>query len=87
MKETVRREGKKDEAGWTIALLPPLVVLLFYLVRVVLPVPHAAGLSFLTATLIAYRLAPRTRVRVLNLAVGILLAALSAMLLSALLAR
>jgi hypothetical protein len=87
MKETGRTEGKKDVAGWTIALLPTLLVLLFYLLKIVLPVPHAAGVSFLMAALIAYRLAPRTRVRVLNLAVGILLAALSAMLLSALLAR
>ena len=78
---------KRAGSGWAVALLPPFVVLVFYLLRLVLPVPNSAGLSFLLATLAAYWLAPRTRVRVFNLTVGILLAVLLAILLSILLAH
>ena len=73
---------KRAGAGWAVVLLPPFVVLIFYLLRLVLPVHSSAGLSFLVATLAAYWLAPRTRVHVFNLAVGVLLAALLAILLS-----
>lgn len=83
MRETQRRAAeKRAAAGWVVMLLPPFVVLLFYSLRRVLPVPSAAGISFLMTLLAAYWLAPRTRIRVFNLIVGMLLAVLLAIALS-----
>ena len=82
MRESAQAGKKRAGAGWAVALLPSLVVLIFYLLRLVLPVPNAAGIAFLVAVLAAYLIAPRTRVRAFNLTVGILLGALVAILLS-----
>ena len=82
MSEPGQAGKKRAGAGWSVALLPPCVVLLFYLLRLALPVPNAAGVSFLVAALAAFWLAPRTRIRAFNLTVGILLGALLAILLS-----
>ncbi len=65
-----------------VALLPPFVVLVFNLLRLALPAPNAAGGAFLLTVLAAYWLAPRTRIRALNLGVGILLAILLAIVLA-----
>jgi uncharacterized MnhB-related membrane protein len=79
------REGERGaRSGWTLALLPPLVALVFNLLRARLNAPTAAGLSFLVAALFTLWLAPRARVSYFKLGVGILLAVLLTILLSVL---
>ena len=77
-----REAGRGRRSGWTPALLPPLVALVFNLLRLYLSAPTAAALSFLVASLVALWIAPRARISYFKLGVGILFAVLLTILLS-----
>lgn len=82
MRGSSREARRQSGSGWTLALLPPLVALVFNLLRLRMNAPTAAGLAFLVAALVTLWLAPRARISYFKLGVGVLLAVLLTILLS-----